>query len=158
MALLIHKMLQAELNTATRTMPKTNLDWQRKSALPFVVAGIPAVLALCDRPSDRFRHIRRMYRFGIFIGGIDDMVDLRSDYVTGQINRHLKNWNAYPPSREEAMQAVQQILHEFKFLNAEWDKLVPFPGDRPLMQNMIEVCIISWFGGIKNPAYAGLQT
>ena len=61
---------------------------RRKSALPFVVMGMPAWLGVERAPAATLRaHLRWLYRVGNFFGYIDDAADVDADRAAGRPNR-----------------------------------------------------------------------
>ena len=81
-------MHAAELETLASASGVTDRVIRRKSALPFVVMGLPAWLAVERVPPATFRaHLRWLYRVGSFLGWIDDAADLDADRAGGRPNR-----------------------------------------------------------------------
>ena len=120
--------------------------WRRKSALPFVVMGLPVWFA---HPAARVRschaHLAWLYRLGRFFGWIDDAADLEDDCAACRLNyfrgaapvgtatriaregaRILAEWQAgITPGRHAG------VLSE-TFLQAAWAWLSP-PGTATLL-------------------------
>lgn len=81
-------MHAAELRTLGPASSVTERVIRRKSALPFVVMGLPAWLAVGRVPAPALRaHLRWMYRVGNFLGWIDDVADVDADRAAGRPNR-----------------------------------------------------------------------
>jgi hypothetical protein len=81
-------MYDAELRTLGSVSAVTDRVMRRKSALPFVVMGMPGWLAVERVPPSMFRaHLRWLYRVGSFLGWIDDAADLGADLAAGRPNR-----------------------------------------------------------------------
>jgi hypothetical protein len=85
----IVRMHAAELQTLSSSAPGASFRAiRRKSALPFVVMGMPAWLTTESGGDVSFRaHLRWMYRVGNFFGYIDDAADLNADRAAGRPNR-----------------------------------------------------------------------
>jgi hypothetical protein len=81
-------MHAAELQTLPLASGVSSRAIRRKSALPFVVMGMPAWLTVEHVPPATFRaHLRWLYRVGSFFGYIDDAADLDADRAAGRPNR-----------------------------------------------------------------------
>jgi hypothetical protein len=80
----INRMYHAERSTGGAN---SLAIWRRKSALPFVVMGLPAWFA---HPAAHARschaHLAWLYRLGRFFGWIDDAADLEDDCAAGRLN------------------------------------------------------------------------
>jgi len=81
----IDRMYHAERSTGRGA--NSRAIWRRKSALPFVVMGLPVWFA---HPAARTRschaHLAWLYRLGRFFGWIDDAADLEDDCTAGHLN------------------------------------------------------------------------
>lgn len=136
----ICNMYGAEISTVGKKQVAP-LVWRRKSALPFLVMGLPGWYAAgCETGMHRW-HMRWMYQLGIFFGGVDDAVDLIADIKAGSFN-HLHDGNTDPACfcKQQAQLAVRLL--------AEWKQFVPvnIAADE-LLANLVPVTICSWFGG-----------
>ncbi|MFL5613034.1 MAG: hypothetical protein ACJ796_05175 [Gemmatimonadaceae bacterium] len=81
-------MHAAELETLSSARSASFRSIRRKSALPFVVMGMPAWLGVERGTAATFHaHLRWLYRLGNFFGFIDDAADLGADRAAGRPNR-----------------------------------------------------------------------
>lgn len=132
-------MYQSEHAARTAPIDACRLVLRRKNALPFVVMGLPAWLAVADvDPVELRAHLRWTYRLGLFLGVIDDAVDLQTDLETGQPNQFMLQ---PPPQVTAAAERGARI-------SASWrSRAVAELRDDLQVTNMFAGVIASWFGG-----------
>lgn len=132
-------MYRSERAAPTTPVHSRRLMLRRKNALPFVVMGLPAWLAVADVDAAALRdHLRWTYRLGLFLGAIDDANDLQTDLETGQANQFLLQT---PPS-------VAAVAARGVSINTSWyNRAICDRRDDPRIANMLTAVIASWFGG-----------
>ena len=143
----ILKMYDAECQTVGGADADGRMaGWRRKSALPFVVMGLPAWLMtpnFCGR--NYRRHLRWLCRCGEFWGWIDDAIDLEQDSATGHPNRVHAALQTGLQSPEVLAAAIAQ---RGQTILAEWRQLTPQAARLPLaVQEALPNCLFSAFGG-----------
>jgi len=100
----ILSMHAAELETLRAASRVNDRAVRRKSALPFVAMALPGWLAADQVPPMTFRaHLRWLYRLGIFVGWIDDAVDLDADRTAGRPNRVAASLACESPCKPERL-------------------------------------------------------
>jgi len=133
----IQRMYDAE--TATAGQPAASLrEWRRKSALPFVVMGLPFWMTAPTFDFKRYReHLRWLYRLGQFFGWIDDAADLAGDRADGRLNYFCIA--THPDAAQRIARCATRILQA-------WDAAVP-PGryTRTLRETFLAVTW-AWLG------------
>jgi hypothetical protein len=137
---LIAAMYDAELETVGARPSPTAL--RRKSALPFVVMGMPAWLALPQLTIDERRwHLRWLYELGDLLGWIDDVVDAEADNAAAHPNRVL-----IASSREHL---PHWLARRCERLLAQWEARVRCIDSGALSgRDVLGTVVISWFGGV----------
>ncbi|MFQ6028647.1 MAG: hypothetical protein ACE5Q6_14265 [Dehalococcoidia bacterium] len=125
---------------------------RRKSALPFVVMGLPKWLSVASiSPELYLWHLRWVHRCGDFFGWIDDAVDLQEDLKFGQPNRVSKMLQR-SDGAEKRTDLAQRIVHQAWALNHEWQNRVKNRNrSQQQMQDAFYCCLVSWFGGLRQP-------
>lgn len=120
---------------------------RRKSALPFVVMGLPVWLSAPDIHLTTFhRHLRWLYGLGEFIGWVDDVIDLNEDRNAGHPNRvHNALSRVRVPLRRRtlarsiARRGRRVVKMRMDFVGCE---------SQPAGCDALSAVIISWFGGV----------
>src|SRR6266702_8188805 len=144
-------MYDAEMATA-----RSSADYpcerilRRKSALPFVVMGLPIWLAMSEvRSSSLRRHLRWLYGLGEFVGWLDDAIDLDDDRQSGHPNRvHSKLSQASDPANECRL-VVQNLARRGERLGYWWRERVGAKNGAPTpCSDAFSAVIVSWFGGM----------
>ncbi len=116
----VARMVEAEIQTVAVGGDLPYSFWLRKSALPFVLMGLPAWAGTAWDSGDRYLfHLRWLYRVGRFFGGVDDTLDLAEDDCSCQPNHLL----TYPEKLRPA--AVVRIASSGIQILADWDLHVP---------------------------------
>jgi hypothetical protein len=112
---------------------------RRKSALPFVVMGLPGWLAVAeDEGGEYWWHLRWLYRLGDLFGWVDDAVDLEEDRAAGRPNRMLMD-----------PMTPTGIAAEAGRLLTEWRERVRSDDAAPRAeQEAFRGCLVSWLGGV----------
>jgi len=82
----ILRMYDAETETAG-SREFSLATWRRKSALPFVIMGLPVWMSIPSLDARAYRaHLNWLYRLGRFFGWIDDAADLNDDRAAQHLN------------------------------------------------------------------------
>ena len=139
----IVKMYTAERGTLAGGTCEDVVSWRRKSALPFVVMGLPSWLAASNLDPQAYRrHLRWLWRCGEFWGWIDDVVDLHEDTAASHTNRVQEALRQETPSALAA-----RIANNGRTVAADWRIITPRTQDLPLaVQEAIPTCLFSAFG------------
>ncbi len=116
---IVSRMFESEIQTISGGSALLFSFWLRKSALPFVLMGLPAG----ERSARDFNHANRkylawLYRVGRFFGALDDSLDLEEDARAGQPNYLLR----YPENLRP--DAVARIAAWGTQVLMEWDALI----------------------------------
>ena len=115
--------------------------WRRKSALPFVIMGLPIWMTT---PSFDVRacraHLAWLYRLGQFFGWIDDAADLDADRAANRPN--------YFNSRPKRFPAVRVARHARRILDT-WDAGAPRDRDTGTLRQTFLAIVWSWLGVAK---------
>ena len=91
--------------------------WRRKSALPFVIMGLPVWMTAPSLETGVYRaHSKWLYRLGQFFGWIDDAADLNDDRSAGRFN-YL--------SSHMTPQTARRIAHHAIRILESWDPGAP---------------------------------
>ncbi|MCG2612655.1 hypothetical protein LZZ85_00125 [Terrimonas sp. NA20] len=128
------KMYDAERATV-RINGVDGTSGMRKSALPFVLMGMPGWVFL-KQSTERWLLLIHLYRVGLFFGILDDIVDYRDDLINHQFNLLLTY------SEKEMLDLEGRLIHQIDALsfrgslNEQWVRLY-------------YVCAISWLGGYE---------
>jgi hypothetical protein len=145
----IMRLFEAEGKTLAkkRYYLKDVQDLKDKSALLFVIMGLPAWLA-SDRaePSQIAEHRRWLYSFGEFIGWIDDIRDLEGDAMHGRPNR-LAIWLKANDRRgdRDLDRLVRDLSEKASAIMDDWNSHVTEA--RHYEQFTMSVTVVSWLGG-----------
>ena len=110
----VHKTLRAAIlrmydaeRATSGPLAYTETVWRRKSALPFVIMGLPVWMTAPSVQQSVYRaHVKWLYRLGRFFGWIDDAADLDDDRAAGRPNYFsagLKRGAARRIAREGAL-------------------------------------------------------
>jgi hypothetical protein len=145
----IQRMYDAESATISETSTQCRARMlRRKSALPFVVLGLPGWLAVNVRPSISLRsHLGWLYRLGEFIGCIDDAIDLAEDASAGRPNLLLGELAAAGECRSSRIAVAQRIAARGSWVLREWRRAVPSEVPLPEITGaVLGICVGSWFG------------
>jgi hypothetical protein len=120
---------------------------RRKSALPFVVMGLPVWLSAPDIEVTTFRrHLRWLYGLGEFIGWVDDVIDLDEDRNDGHSNRvHNALAGVRRPLRRRVL--AQSIARRGRRVVETKPDFVGCES-QPADCDALSAVIISWFGGV----------
>jgi hypothetical protein len=125
-------------------------DLKDKSALLFVIMGLPAWLA-SDRaePSQIAEHRKWLYSFGEFIGWIDDIRDLKGDAMHGRPNR-LAIWLKANGRRSDRRLdwLVRDLSEKASAIMDGWNSHVIEA--RHYEQFTMSVTVVSWLGGWRD--------
>ncbi len=132
--LLIFRMYSAERACAVGRSNVT--DHARKSALPIVMTGITGWLCM-PSPLDRWKHLLRMYRIGIFLGQVDDLVDFEEDKKSGDVNQFINDPAPNPRLGFSLINALE---------NFEQQRRSPCTDH---LQHLLSICTLSWMGGYR---------
>jgi hypothetical protein len=137
----ITSMYAAEIQTASMRDPGEQ-TLRRKAALPFVVMGAAAWLAVPEFSPALFRaHLRWLYRVGDLLSAIDDLADLPADIAASRPNRltAVFNGSGYMAPDDLSRRIVGAALKivESRHATASCRRR----GD------VFGAIIISWFGG-----------
>lgn len=122
----------------------------RKSALPFVIMGLPIWLAVPEVPGTIFwRHLRWSYSIGEFIGWIDDAVDLEADRATGHPNRVHNALVCASDVEKKQGELARRIARLGKRLfNSLGVRAGPCSAATLQDAGVLSSVIVSWFGGV----------
>lgn len=141
----IKTMYQAELKTET-TQPDIIAikTLRQKSALPFVVMALPGWLVANEIDKSLFKlHLMWSYRFGSFIGLLDDAVDLIDDKHNNQPNVFL-NENL---STDSATFVANKIAQKGVRVKQIWIKMTTeFHQNDKVSEYLFPALIRSWIG------------
>lgn len=156
---LIRSMFMAELNTLNKA-EENPLLLRRKTALPFMVMGIPSWFDRHDTGSFNgyYAHLIWLYRLGLFIGAIDDIIDIHEDIR----NNHPNQFKKYYTTQEADLLSGEllKIISAGRTIKETWDKKVS--GNDPCLpdfsRDILGTCIVSWYGGIKNYQHSKAKT
>jgi hypothetical protein len=145
----IRRMFAAELDTLNGPEAK-NQVLNRKSALPFVLMGMPSWLISNQFNAGKFwSHTRWLYRLGLFLGALDDIVDLIDDIRNGHPNQFKKYLMDDCLENSVVEDIGNEMIKDAFCIKQYWQQTVNPTGkmnDR--RKDVLGVCIISWFGGI----------
>ncbi len=147
----IMTMYDAESDTRGKPgQTPTQRTLRRKSALPFVVMGLPAWVATDQSLSARYRwHLRWLYRLGEFLGWIDDAVDLEEDHHAGQPNRVKHVLSQRLGADGDDFRLAHRIAQQGQRVVAEWrERAREVPYSHPIVRDALPVTVCSWFGGL----------
>jgi hypothetical protein len=121
-----------------------------KSALPFLVMGMPAWLVASRFDRQLFRwHRRWLYRLGRFIGWVDDAVDVDDDRMSGQPNL-VQGSLAGAANPDTSMRLAAQIATQGRDIRDQW--LAHTAGRlraQPHRVDGLSLTVCSWFGGVR---------
>ncbi|NUO50911.1 MAG: hypothetical protein HOV80_18820 [Polyangiaceae bacterium] len=113
---------------------------RRKSALPFVVAGLPACLGTSADDATIRWHLGWLYRLGSFLGGIDDVVDLYADEASGQPNGVRQKLDAGQPGER----VCASIARLGRRVLTEWRSRSPRTA--ATADEALRAVVVSWTG------------
>jgi len=125
-----------------------NRTARRKSRLPFVVMGLPALLTI-PSTSGMAGYLKWLCACGDLFGWLDDVVDLDSDVRTGRANRvialarTLERDGDAAGERSAAHAAVEAVT-------SAWQTVLARTSDYNAI-NIIAVAAMSWCGRIPAP-------
>lgn len=143
-------MHAAELQTLPLARGVADRVVRRKSALPFVVMGMPGWLAVEQVPPAAFRaHLRWLYRVGRFFGWIDDAADLDADRAAARPNRVAASLarERRGSARDEAERIARAIASEGRRIMAERTAaLASRPGSAA--DDVLTTAVLSWLDAI----------
>ncbi len=144
----IKKMYEAEQQFG-KTEERFTTYWLRKSALPFVTMGLPALLvAGDDKRGTAFKFIRNMYHLGEVFGLLDDVADLNQDRSTGQQNIVQYSLNQ-GKCEEEVIDEIK--CRAIRLLVGVYSEIEKFNLDRNTNFYTFYwtpiICVIGWLGG-----------
>jgi hypothetical protein len=147
-ALAIRRMYEAENALASWSGGRVpSIFLRRKVGLPFVVQGIPAWLGLeeIDRALYAW-HLGWTYRVGIFIGWLDDAVDLDDDSAEGVPN--LVSIALEGGNQPERLAGI--IASRGARCMREWASHLP-EGMRfePVVRDALAATVYSWLGASR---------
>jgi hypothetical protein len=118
----IRRMFAAEMETVRRRDELPYRYWLRKSALPFVLMGLPAWACRCrDNRNSGFKlaeHVRWLSKVGRFFGVLDDAADYEADIRSGDANY----FRLVPKNR--SADVGQRVANWGSDILREWDSLV----------------------------------
>ena len=135
----IVRMYEAERQTTNAALV-TRPVLRRKTGLPFVVMGLPGWLAketVCPRQARA--HAAWLYRCGVFVGWVDDIIDVESDRRAGRPNRLHES----RLSSNDIMPRLERLATR---LQRDWDHLGAHR-ERTGLQRVLGTCLLSWLGG-----------
>jgi hypothetical protein len=136
----ITRMFEAESRTLIQQPGLSYLYWLRKSALPFVVMGLPAWAGSQSVDRSRcIRHLNWLYRVGRFFGALDDAVDFEEDEGTGQPNRWQGNTWPGPVIAKRIADWGECVIRG-------WDSLVPKEGRTAVLRETFLYIVSGWLG------------
>ena len=144
----IIRMYEAEVLTAPSGKPVPEAVLRRKSALPFVVMGLPGWLAATASPELFRTHLMWLYRLGAYFGRVDDIVDIESDRHSGACNG-FDLWLERRGARQSPGAAAEEIASQAEHVLGMWRKMADSSGiaDHSI-SNALGIVTCSWFGGI----------
>jgi hypothetical protein len=127
---------------------------QRKSALPFVVMGLPAWMTVPALNERRYWwHLRWLYRLGLFFGWVDDAIDLDEDLAAGRPNLINRNQTLLGHAQRDNVDLARaiasrgvRILDEWRLHTGDLDDL------SAMAREAFSMSLVSWFGGIPEHA------
>lgn len=122
---------------------------RRKSALPFVVIGLPAWLACESHDSGTYwRHWKWLYRLGEFVGRVDDAVDYEEDVLAGRPNVFSRQPGG--SLGEDLPDSVAAVVSSGRLLLNQWSAATHLGENvSETGQEALRMCITSWFGGYQ---------
>lgn len=135
-------MFEAENAAAADPAEVNDFYLKRKSALPFVVIGLPGLLLHGQAALSRYpAYLRWLYDLGEFIGWVDDVVDIRRDLQNRQPNRLLFfSTEAWPGQLKKiALMAGGLPARLEEFMTHEKQN---YPAEKA----MFIACIVFWLG------------
>jgi hypothetical protein len=144
---IVRSMYQAENRTGIATPDVPDLALRRKSALPFVVMGLPSWYSRTTATPDQLRrHLRWLYRLGTVFGWVDDWVDLRRDLDNGHPNRVAR---ATLEGSTRAADLAERVGNLASTVQRDWERTINGCGDaeRDGLQTTFPVGIALWLGG-----------
>lgn len=144
---LIRKMYLAEKQTLVMPDRVTEVQWVRKSVLPFLVMAVPAWIAGNLSRKEMMLQARWFYKFGSTIGYVDDCVDYELDVSCGAPNiLTIRKIYAKVNREEELALLVTQIVSDIQLLQCRWEQLLTGPvADTEVC--LPSVVVASWIGG-----------
>jgi hypothetical protein len=136
----ILRMYDAEIETAGSREFSLAI-WRRKSALPFVIMGLPVWMSIPSMDGRAYRaHLNWLYRLGRFFGWIDDAADLDDDRAAHRLNYFSAGIEPCMPHR---------IARQGARILEAWDGRAPLGRyGRTLRQTFLAVTW-SWLGTYK---------
>lgn len=143
----INKMYRAN-NALIKSGAADQLYWPllRKSALPFVVMGLPAWFTIESWNTSRYlSHLRWMYGLGEFFAWIDDVSDLYEDIQAGQANLVTHALMSVVSDNDSIHALAQRIAGKGRKLLQYYNVLSDTKVDSALT-NIVQVCVIDWLG------------
>lgn len=141
---IIYRMYMAEVNTLSfKNKQQRFADRWRKSALPFVIMGLPIWLAMKEFDEKAFlQHIRWLYQIGMLVGYVDDAVDLESD----KLNREP---NLFISKKQRDLSVIYKRIQVIgTSCNSPW-KLKPKEHTSIATREALGCCLVSWYGGVS---------
>jgi hypothetical protein len=149
---IIKKMYLAEISTLNDVKPGI-AELNRKSALPFVVMGLPVWFYSPEIfPQKYISHFKWLFGLGLFFGMLDDLIDLREDIKNNHHNQYKESEFVRKPDETLLSELVQNIIHKGSLVKKYPEKTVK--GDT-IYENIYDkdifgACVVSWLGGCKN--------
>jgi hypothetical protein len=146
----IKQMYEAEVHAVRQGGAASRTVVIRKSALPFVVMGLPAWLATESFLRRHYLwHIKWLYRLGDLIGLLDDFVDVNDDARADMPNRFLANGSNVPRALPEM--AAAEIARRAGLIIRSWDDHCDPTRRSEAARSALMTCVVSWLGGIPVP-------
>jgi hypothetical protein len=144
---IVRAMYQAENRTGHATSDVSDLALRRKSALPFVVMGLPSWYSRTTATPDQLRrHLRWLYRLGTVFGWVDDWVDLRRDLDNGHPNRVAR---ATLERSTPALDLADRVSNLASTVQRDWERTTAacHADERSGLHTTFPVGIALWLGG-----------
>jgi hypothetical protein len=143
----IQQMHEAEAHAVRQGPAASRAVVIRKSALPFVVMGLPSWLATESFVRRHYLwHLKWLYRFGDLIGLLDDFVDVNDDARAGMANRFLPTSSNMLRASPEM--AAQEIARRAGLIIRSWDEHCDPTSRSDASRSALITCVVSWLGGI----------
>ncbi|MEK6221867.1 MAG: hypothetical protein N2D54_06430 [Chloroflexota bacterium] len=146
------KMYKAENSTIQwddkEQLPPSNHAIVVKDAYPFMIMGLAAWLAVPKIDPNIFsRHLRWLYKVGIFYGWVDDAVDLEKDRLIGHPNLFSSDEKLALFNKQAQTELSKKITTQGQDIRNEW--MLQTSLELPLIQHIFTASLATWFSELQ---------
>ena len=148
----ISNLFNAEISTKQKNFCEDNISVLiDKSALPFVIMGLPACMIMpITNPQFVSDYRTWLYRFGNFIGLIDDVNDMVNDHNGNRPNRILIQLNKSNPITETDIDYIVKDVTNFGIqIMEDWYNFPTNNLKNTSIKHVLPITVLSWFGGVN---------